>query len=75
MLQFWNLLLTEDQSYHERIRYKMMEIMGEVGGIMSILMPLMWVIMYPLTYKIHHISVYKEFMEHKQDRDILSEIP
>ena len=64
MLQFWNMLLTEDQSYHERIRYKMLEIMGEVGGVMAVLMPLMWVIMYPATYKIHHISVYKEYMEH-----------
>ena len=64
MLQFWNMLLTEDQSYYERIRYKMLEIMGEVGGLMAVLMPLMWVIMYPATYKIHHISVYKEYMEH-----------
>ena len=64
MLQFWNMLLTEDQSYHERIRYKMLEIMGEVGGVMAVLMPLMWVIMYPATYKVHHISVYQEYMEH-----------
>jgi len=70
MLQFWNLMLVEDQSYHERIRYKMTEIMGEVGGIIAVLMPLMWVLMYPLTYKIHHISVYKEYLDQKSQADL-----
>ena len=75
MLQYWNMVLTEEQSYHERIRYKMLDIMGEVGGVTAVLMSLMWIIMYPLTYKTHHISVYKEYMKHIYEGDDSKECP
>ena len=61
LLMYWNFLLTEDQINYERTRYKMIDIFGEIGGLMSIVGTIIVVILSPWNYKKHEINVFKEY--------------
>ena len=54
-LQYWNFLLTEDQNFYERKKYKMMDIFGEVGGLMAIISTAIVFILQPWNHKKHEI--------------------
>ena len=67
LLIYWNFLLTEDQINYERTRYKMIDIFGEIGGLMSIVATIIVVVMAPWNYKKHEINVFKEYhSQHKK---------
>ena len=66
LLQYWNFLLTEDQNFYKRKEYKLMDIFGEVGGLMAIVSTAIIFALAPWNYKRHEINVMREF--HDQNK-------
>ena len=61
LLIYWNFSLIEDQNFYERRKYKLMDIFGEVGGLMAIVATTIVILLMPWNYKKHEINVLKEF--------------
>lgn len=71
LLLYWNFLLTEDQHHYERTRYKMVDIFGEIGGLLSIVATIIVVVLSPWNYKKHEINVFKEYHnQHKKCKQV-----
>ena len=72
-LQYWNFLLTKDQTHYERTQYKLLEILGEIGGLISILFPILFLILEPFIFNKHKLKVFKEFQNYIFDQDVTKE--
>lgn len=60
-LQYWNVILTKESITYMRVKYKMVDLIGDVGGLLSILNLLAFLIALPFNYKKHEIKVYKHY--------------
>lgn len=61
MLRYWNFYLTREQGIYFRVRYNLMGVIGEVGGIMGLLGSIAYYLLKPLYYKKNEMEVYHEF--------------
>ena len=61
MLRYWNFYLTREQNIYFRVRYNLMGVIGEVGGIMGLLGSITFYLLTPLYYKKNEMEVYREF--------------
>lgn len=62
-LQYWNILLSEDQTHYERTQYSILDVLEETGGLISILFPILVLFLEPCLAKKNHIKVFKEYQK------------
>ena len=66
-------MLSKDQTHYERNRYKMLDIIGEIGGLISILFPILALFLEPCLLKKHKLKVFKEYQNYVCEKDITRE--
>ena len=61
MIKYYNLLYARERGIHFRKRFNLMNILGEIGGIKTVLGSFFALMLSPLYYKRHGIEVLKEY--------------
>ena len=60
MLRYWNFILSREQNAYFRVRYNIMAIIGEVGGVMGVVNAVFAFLLTPCTYQKHELTVLSE---------------
>ena len=64
MLTYWNFVLVSDQNFYFRTKYKILDIIEEIGGLISVLFPIFAAMVAPCTFKTHKIKVFTEYQKY-----------
>ena len=68
MIRYWNFYLSREQNAYYRVRYTVMMVIGEVGGVMSVVGSFLFYILKPLYYKRNELQVMLELEKKKTQR-------
>lgn len=70
MIRYWNFYLLREQNAYYRVRYNLMTIIGEVGGVMGVVTTVIAFLLGPCTYQKHELTVLSE-LEKKNNKSTL----
>lgn len=65
MLYYWNFIMIHEGTLSQRMRYQLLDILEEVGGLYSALSSLVIILFSVYNYKLHESIVYQEFLKTK----------
>ena len=60
MIRYWNFYLSKEQNAYFRVRYNLMQAIGEVGGIMGVFGTVLVYILMPCYYYKNEVEVMLE---------------
>ena len=59
MVYYWNFILTNEMKLSQRIRYSLLEVVGEIGGLYEGMVVFMACFFYVYNYKLHEAQMLK----------------
>merc|ERR1711959_779360 len=65
MVYYWNFIMIHEGTLSQRVRYNILDILEEVGGIYSAISSLVFILFSAYNYKLHESIVYQEFLKTK----------
>lgn len=68
MIRYWNFYLSREQNAYYRVRYTVMMVIGEVGGVMSVAGSILFYILKPFYYKRNELQVMLELEKKRTQR-------